>query len=487
MVTRGQLRIYLGAAPGVGKTYAMLDEGTRRRSRGTDVVIGFVETHGRAATEAQIGELPIIARQHVAYHGQLLEEMDLAAVLARRPAVALVDEMAHTNVPGAGNDKRWQDVEVLLDAGITVISTLNIQHLESLNDAVARITGVVQRETIPDSVVRAADQVQFRQGNLAALRELALLWAAGQAEQELISYRAQHGIKELWETKERLVVGLAGASSEDNLIRRASRMGARLGSTVIGVHVRTAEGLIQREPEALGSHRRLLAELGGRYAEVTGTDIGSALLNFARAENATQLVVGASGRSAWRQLLRPPAINRIVRESGPIDVHVISLPEARDSDLPESPGRYRPASVPPHRRAAGWALGTVGIALVSVGLSPLRGTLGLPGALLCLLLVVVIVATIGGVPPAFAATLIAALAADYFFVPPIHSLLINRRGRRGRAGRVLRRRGTGQRTGGPADPPRPADGSRARRKPGAGAAGRRIGVADRTAPAAARR
>ena len=321
---------------------------------------------------------------------------------------------------------------------------------------IGRITGAIQRETVPDSVVRAADQVElvdmtpealrrrmahgniyspgkldaalanyFRQGNLAALRELALLWVAGQADEELVSYRARHGIKELWETKERIVVGLAGAGAEDNLIRRAARMGARLDGTVIALHVRTAEGVIQREPVALESHRRLLAELGCSYAEVTGSDVGTALLDFARAENATQLVLGASHRPGWRQLLRPPAINRVMRDSGPIDVHVISLAQAPKGDLPESPRRYRPAAVPPRRQATAWVLGTLGIALLSLGLSPLRGAFGLPGALLCLLLAVVIVATIGGVPPAVAATLIAALAADYFFVPPIHSLWIN--------------------------------------------------------------
>jgi two-component system, OmpR family, sensor histidine kinase KdpD len=455
-VKRGQLRIYLGAAPGVGKTYAMLGEGWRRRTRGSDVVIGFVEAYGRAVTEAQIRDLPVVPRKLVPYRGQLLEEMDLGAILARRPAVALVDELAHTNVPGAGNEKRWQDVEVLRDAGITVITTLNIQHLESLNDVVTQVTGVIQRETVPDKVVHSADQVElvdmtpealrrrmahgniypaekvdtalanyFRQGNLAALRELALLWVAGQADEELVAYRARHGIKDLWETKERIVVGVGGARGEESLIRRAARMGARLDGTVVAVHVRTAEGLIQREPEALESHRRLLAELGCSYTEVTGTDVSRALLGFARAENATQLVLGASRRPGWRQLLRPPAINRVVRESGPIDVHVISLAASVHNELPAAPRRFRPAAVPPRRQVAGWVLGTAGIALLALALSPLRTAFGLPGALLCLLLAVVAVATLGGAAPALAATVIAALAADYFFVPPIHSLWIN--------------------------------------------------------------
>jgi two-component system, OmpR family, sensor histidine kinase KdpD len=455
---KGQLRIYLGPAPGVGKTYAMLDEGFRRRSRGADVVIGYVETYGRAATEAQIRDLPIIPRKLLTHRGVALEEMNLEAILAREPDVALVDELAHSNVPGSRNEKRWQDVEVLLEAGITVIATVNVQHLASLNDAVTRITGTVQRETLPDSVVRAAGQVElvdmtpealrrrmahghiyppekvdtamanyFRPGNLAALRALALLWVAGQVDEELASYRARHGIKEQWETRERMVVGLAGSQREGNLIRRASRMGARLGAgTVIGVHVRTGEGLIAPEPELLEAHRRLLEELGCSYAEVAGPDVAGALLSFARAENATQLVIGDSSRPRWRQLLRAPDVNRVIRDSGPIDVHVISLPEAGSEDLPESPRRYRPAVVSPRRRLAGWTLGTAGIALLSLALSPLQQAFGLPGALLCLLLGVVAVATIGGVPPAVAATVIAAIGADYFFTPPIHSLRIHR-------------------------------------------------------------
>ncbi|HZE48039.1 MAG TPA: histidine kinase, partial [Jatrophihabitantaceae bacterium] len=235
-MTRGTLRIYLGAAPGVGKTYAMLDEGNRRRDRGTDVLIGFVEAHGRANTTARIGALPIAPRQPVTYRGAAFEEMDLAAVLARKPELVLVDELAHTNVPGSGpHEKRWQDVETLLESGINVLSTVNVQHLESLNDVVEQITGVPQRETVPDAVVRAAEQVElvdmtpealrrrmahgniypaekvdaalgnyFRTGNLTALRELALLWLADSVEEGLQRYREQHGITGTWETRERV-------------------------------------------------------------------------------------------------------------------------------------------------------------------------------------------------------------------------------------------------------------------------------------------
>src|ERR1700680_362870 len=239
---RGRLRVYLGAAAGSGKTYAMLNEGHRRESRGTDVVVGYVETHKRPQTQAQLGDLEIVPRKKVTYRGVTLEEMDTEAVIARHPKVALIDELAHTNVPGSKHAKRYQDVEEILDAGIDVISTVNIQHLESVNDVVERITGVVQRETIPDSVVRAADQIElvdmapealrrrmahgniyapekvdaalsnyFRLGNLAALRELALLWVADRVEDSLQSYMATHGITGTWETRERVVVALTGA------------------------------------------------------------------------------------------------------------------------------------------------------------------------------------------------------------------------------------------------------------------------------------
>ena len=254
MGERGALRIYLGAAPGVGKTFAMLGEAHRRLERGTDVVVGFVETYGRAHTAALLDGLEVLPRRTVTYRGARLEELDVDAVLARRPQVVVVDELAHTNAPGSRNSKRWQDVEELLAAGIEVLTTVNVQHLESLNDVVATITGVPQRETVPDEVVRAADQVElvdiapealrrrmahgniypadrvdaalgnyFRLGNLTALRELALLWVAGKVDEQLDQYRADHHIAATWETRERVVVALTGGAEGDTLIRRAAR------------------------------------------------------------------------------------------------------------------------------------------------------------------------------------------------------------------------------------------------------------------------
>ncbi|MGW4564362.1 histidine kinase, partial [Streptomyces sp. NPDC004561] len=258
-VRPGRLKVYLGAAPGVGKTYRMLDEGQRRAARGADVVIGFAECHGRPRTEAMLDGLETVARAACAYRGGRFEEMDLGAVLARRPHVAIVDEIAHTNVPGDGrNPKRWQDIEALLDAGIDVITALNVQHLESLNDVVEKITGVPQHETVPDEVVRRAWQIElvdmppeglrrrmahgnihapekidaalanyFRPGNLTALRQLALLWTADRVAEALQEYRSRHGIGGVWETRERVVVALTGGPEGDTLVRRAARIADR--------------------------------------------------------------------------------------------------------------------------------------------------------------------------------------------------------------------------------------------------------------------
>src|SRR5579883_23938 len=332
-MARGRLRIYLGAAPGVGKTYAMLNEGWRAHTRGKEVVVAYVETYDRPSTRAQLRDLEVMPRTKIAYRGQLFEEMDVDAVLARHPEMALVDELAHTNVPGSRHEKRWQDVEELLEAGINVISTVNIQHLESLNDVVERITGVAQRETIPDAVVRAADQIElvdmsaealrrrmahgniyppekvdaalgnyFREGNLAALRELALLWVADRVDESLADYRQRHGIAQPWETRERVVVALDGSAEGEHLIRRGARMAARSKGELLAVHVRAADGLSGPAPDVLMRQRAMVAELGGRYLEITGGDVAETMVKFARAENATQLVLGAPQSSRFQEL-----------------------------------------------------------------------------------------------------------------------------------------------------------------------------------------
>jgi two-component system sensor histidine kinase KdpD len=456
-MTRGRLRIYLGAAPGVGKTFAMLDEGWRRFQRGTDVVIGYVETHGRAKTIAQLRDLPVISRHEIQYRGQSFEEMDLDAILERKPAVVLIDELAHTNVTGSRNDKRWKDVEEVLDAGIDVITTVNVQHLATLNDVVEQIAGVTQHETVPDAVVRSADQIElvdmspealrrrmahgniyppervdaalahyFRVGNLGALRELALLWVANRVDDELQDYRERYGISEPWETKERVVVALTGGPHGDRLLRRGARMAARVGGELVGVHVHSADGLAPADPECLKQQRELLSELSGRYAEVTGADTATLLVNFARAENASQLVLGATRQSRWSELARGSIINRVIRAAGDIDVHVISSEQPDTAAPPRTPRLGRAAALRRERRWAGWALGTVGIAGLALTLTLFRSSLGLPGTLLILLLGVVIVAVVGGVGPAAVAVVVALGLSDFYFTVPFHTFRINR-------------------------------------------------------------
>jgi two-component system, OmpR family, sensor histidine kinase KdpD len=472
-VSRGQLRIYMGAAPGVGKTYAMLNEGWRRQHRGTDVIVAFLETHGRTDTAAQVRDLEVVPRRVIQYRGQDFEEMDLDAVLARAPKVALVDELAHTNVPGSRHEKRWQDIGELLGAGIDVISTVNVQHLESLNDVVERITGVTQRETVPDAVVRAADQIElidmtpealrrrmahghiyaaekvdaalghyFRLGNLGALRELALLWVADRVDEGLHDYRERHGLTEPWETRERVVVALTGAPGGERLVRRGARLAARSHAELVGVHVLNADGLAGPDQELLEHRRELLEELGGRFVEITGGDIADALVRFAVSENATQLLMGSSQQSRWAELTRGSVINRVIRAAagGPIDVHVISSsPSDEELQAPPSRGsgsesgllRPRGRRPPPpglrsHRSTVlAWALALLGVPLVAVGLLALKDAIGVPGMLLLLLLAPVGVAMLGGMRPALVGSVVAFVLADWFYFVPTSSLRLS--------------------------------------------------------------
>jgi two-component system, OmpR family, sensor histidine kinase KdpD len=450
---RGQLRIYLGSAAGVGKTFAMLGEGHRRRARGTDVVIAFVETHGRPHTAEQIGDLEVIPRARIEYRGSSFEEMNIDAVLARRPDVALVDEFAHTNVPGSRNEKRWQDVAELLDAGIDVISNVNIQHLESLNDVVEKITGVPQRETVPDAVVRAADQVElidmtaealrrrmahgniykadrvdaaltnyFRIGNLSALRELALLWLADKVDEGLQRYRVAHDIHGTWEARERVVVALTGGPEGDTLIRRAARIAARsAGGDLLAVHVTRSDGLTGADPAALAQQRRLAESLGGSYHQIVGDNVHEALLTFARAENATQLVLGASRRGWLSSLLTGPGVSmKTVRESGDIDVHIVTHSYVgRGRGLPRASG-----GLTRQRKLAGYALAVVLAPLLTVVLAASRSHINLTSDLLVFLAAVVAVALVGGFIPALLEAVAGSLLLNYYFTPPVHKWTI---------------------------------------------------------------
>ncbi|WP_459647615.1 ATP-binding protein [Kitasatospora sp. Ki12] len=452
---RGRLRIYLGAAPGVGKTYAMLAEAHRRQERGTDVVVAFVEDHGRRRTADMVAGLDVVLRQQVLHRGARFSEMDLDAVLARRPQVALVDELAHTNVPGCRNEKRWQDVEELLAAGIDVISTVNVQHLESLGDAVAGITGVRQRETVPDEVVRRADQIElvdmspqalrrrlahgnvyapekidaalanyFRPGNLTALRELALLWTADRVDEYLQKYRAEQGIEGTWQARERIVVGLTGGPEGATLIRRAARIAARVsGGELLAVHISRSDGLVgSGSPQMLIEQRALVESLGGSFHAVLGDDPAAGLLDFARGVNATQIVLGTSRRPGWQYLYGPGVGTTVTREAGDIDVHMVThenaghgrgrIPVRRITDL----GRTR--------TIAGWLIGLGGPPLMAIVLTAIGG-LGLSTDMLLFLSLTVCAALVGGLLPAIGSALVGSSVLNYYFTPPLHTFTIN--------------------------------------------------------------
>lgn len=450
---RGALRVYLGAAPGVGKTFAMLEEGHRRAHRGTDVVVAFVETHNRPKTAAALEGLELLPRRQISHRGANFQELDVEAVLARAPEVALVDELAHTNVPGSAREKRWQDVELLLEAGIDVITTVNAQHLESLNDVVREITGVPQRETVPDAVVRAAEQVQlvdmtpeslrrrmahgnvyaaekidaalsnfFRVGNLTALRELALLWLADSVEEGLQKYREQNGIDRGWETRERVAVALTGGPEGETLIRRAARIAARSGGEFLAVHVARSDGLSGASVAELQRQRVLVESLGGSYHSAVGDDIPTALLAVAKSLSATQVVVGASRRPGWqRALLGGGTAASVIRQSGPIDVHVVSH---------EYVGKGR--SLPPlaggltvRRRILGGVTGAVGLTALTLVLTALRHHVSLPTDVQLYLVLVVGVALVGGIVPALSAAVVGFLLLNWYFTPPIHTFTIS--------------------------------------------------------------
>ncbi|WP_406277583.1 sensor histidine kinase KdpD [Streptomyces sp. NBC_00191] len=451
---RGKLRIYLGAAPGVGKTYAMLSEAHRRIERGTDCVVAFVEHHNRPRTEVMLHGLEQIQRREIEYRDTVFTEMDVDAVLERRPAVALVDELAHTNVPGSRNAKRWKDVEELLQAGIDVVSTVNIQHLESLGDVVESITGVRQRETVPDEVVRRADQIElvdmspqalrrrmahgniykpdkvdaalsnyFRPGNLTALRELALLWTADRVDEYLQEYRTEHRVSKIWGSRERIVVGLTGGPEGRTLIRRAARLAEKgAGGEVLAVYIARSDGLTSASPKELAVQRTLVEDLGGTFHHVIGDDVPSALLDFARGVNATQIVLGVSRRRTWQYAFGPGVSATVARESGPdLDVHIVTHEEAaKGRGLPVARG----ARLGRARIIWGWLVGVIGPVLLTLLLDGIAPDVGLANDMLLFLTLTVATALIGGLLPALASVAWGSLLLNYYFTPPLHKLTI---------------------------------------------------------------
>ncbi|MEU3935018.1 DUF4118 domain-containing protein [Streptomyces sp. NPDC029044] len=453
-MARGTLRIYLGAAPGVGKTYAMLSEAHRRVERGTDCVVAFVEHHHRPRTEVMLHGLEQLPRREIEYRGGTFTEMDVDAVLHRAPAVALVDELAHTNVPGSRNTKRWQDVEELLAAGIDVVSTVNIQHLESLGDIVESITGVRQRETVPDEVVRRADQIElvdmspqalrrrmahgniykpdkvdaalsnyFRPGNLTALRELALLWVADRVDAYLTEYRSEHRVSAIWGSRERIVVGLTGGPEGRTLLRRAARLAEKgAGGEVLAVYISRSDGLTAASPKELALQRTLVEDLGGTFHHVVGDDIPAALLDFARGVNATQIVLGVSRRRSWQYVFGPGVGATVARESGPdLDVHLITHAEAgKGRGLPVARG----ARLGRARVVGGWVAGVLGPVLLTWLLNGAVPDVGLANDMLLFLTLTVAAALLGGLLPALASAVVGSMLLNWFFTPPVHTLTI---------------------------------------------------------------
>jgi two-component system sensor histidine kinase KdpD len=445
---RGDLRIYLGAAPGVGKTCAMLGEAHRRLERGTDVVAAVVETHGRKKVGELIKGIEVIPPRYISYRGGTFPELDVEAVLRRKPEVALVDEYAHSNVPGSTHDKRWQDIETLLEAGIIVISTLNIQHLESLNDVVAQITGVEQRETVPDEIVRKAAQIElvditpealrrrlahgnvypseridaaltnyFRAGNLTALREIALLWLADQVDAALAKYRADKKITDTWEARERVVVAVTGGPESETLVRRASRIASKSSAQLMVVHVVRGDGLSGVSPREMGKVRELAASLGATVHLVVGDDVSTALLDFARETNATQLVLGSSRRSRWASFFSEGIGAATINDSGKIDVHMVTHEQAnRSLELSAISPRTRQVVSWLAAVTVPWAILAVTIRLDAVLDLGAKSTLFFAG--------VIGVALFGGVAPAVLSGVLSGALLDYFHAEPRYSFAV---------------------------------------------------------------
>ncbi|WP_234807831.1 sensor histidine kinase [Mycolicibacterium bacteremicum] len=447
---RGELRIYLGAAPGVGKTFAMLGEAHRRLERGTDLVAAVVETHGRTKTAELLDGIEIIPPRYVEYRGAGFPELDVDAVLARRPQVVLVDELAHTNTPGSANPKRWQDIEQLLAAGITVITTVNVQHLESLNDVVAQITGIEQQEKVPDEVVRAADQIElvditpealrrrlshgnvyspdridaalsnyFRRGNLTALRELALLWLADQVDAALAKYRSDNKITATWEARERVVVAVTGDRESETLVRRASRIASKSSAELMIVHVVRGDGLAGVSAPMMGAVRDLAASLGATVHTVVGDDVPAALLDFAREMNATQLVIGTSRRSRWARIVDEGIGATVVQNSDTIDVHMVTHEQTRR-------GAARSGKRTWQQHAMSWlAALVVPSALAAVAVLWLDPYLGVSGESALFFIGVLAVALLGGVAPAALSAVLSGLLINYFLAEPRYTFTIS--------------------------------------------------------------
>jgi two-component system sensor histidine kinase KdpD len=441
---RGKLKIFFGAAAGVGKTYAMLEAARARQTAAADVVIGWIETHGRAETDALLPGLERLAPRTEEYRGATLREFDLDAALARRPALILVDELAHTNAPGSRHAKRWQDVTELLGAGIDVYTTLNVQHIESLNDVVARVTGVPTRETVPDSILEEAAEVElvdlppddliqrlkdgkvyfpaqageavrkfFRKGNLIALRELALRTTAARVDAQMEVYRRDHAVPGIWPVAERILVCVSPSPLAARVVRAARRMAAGLHAEWVVVSVETPgrAQLPAVDRDRLVQTFRLAEQLGAETVTLTGHDVPAEVLTYARRRNVTRIVLGKPARPRWREALFGSVVNELVRQSGDIDVYVIT----GDREGPQPPAAERPA--PPgdwqgYIHAAGVVAGCTAVAWA---MFPFFAPANL---IMVYLLGTVLAAWRLGRGPSILVSVLSVAAFDFFFVPP---------------------------------------------------------------------
>ena len=448
---RGKLKIFFGAAAGVGKTYAMLEAAREQRAQGVDVVVGWVDTHGRAETEALLGDLEILARRPLEYHGTTIREFDLDAALARRPALMLVDELAHTNAPGSRHAKRWQDVLELLDAGINVYTAMNVQHVESLNDVVARITGVIVRETVPDSIFEHTDEVElidlppddllhrlrdgkiyvpdqareaaenfFRKGNLIALRELALRVTAQHVDAEMRHYMRDHAIHGTWPVRERLLVCIGPSPSSIRLVRAAKRMAEGLGAEWIVAYVETPAQtrLSQDARDRVAQTMRLAEQLGAETHTLTGARMSDEILAFARARNVSKIVVGKPERPLWRRIAAGSIVDTLVQGSGEIDVYVIS--GDRDEPRPLPPRAWQPQT-----EWAPYVAALVAVAIATAIAWAMFPYFAVSNLIMVYLLGVIIVATRYGRGGSLLATILSVAAFDFFFVPPYFTFAVS--------------------------------------------------------------
>ncbi len=447
---RGKLKIYLGAAPGVGKTYTMLEDALAKRAQGLDVVAGLVESHGRKEIEAMLQGLVTLPRHIVEYHGKSLLEFDLDGALKRAPALILMDEMAHTNVPGLRHAKRWQDIKELIDRGIDVYTTLNVQHIESLNDDITQIIGIKVRETVPDSLLEMADSIElidlppddllkrlqegkvyfptqaelatqhfFRKGNLIALRELALRFTAAHVDQQVLSYRRGKGIEQTWPVTERLLVCVGSETRSAKVIRAARRLAKSMHADWIAVHVETPQlKLSDEQRNNAVQNLRLAEQLGAETRILSGLDVITEIMKFAHQKNVTKIIIGKQVRPPWRDFLFGSLVDELVRHSGDIDIYIIR----GEGDAPKF------VKSTPSKRSFQW--GTYGLAALTVFAITIVNLVvfpfvGLSNLMMMYLLGVIVISLYGGAGPSLFASILSVLTYAYIFVPSVFTSMLS--------------------------------------------------------------